>query len=386
MPVALTATLWDDDACGPIDQARRLQARAGCSAKGNDTEGGTDVKARRLGFFTRLLDDVGPGERYRLATEQIMHAEQLGFDSAWVAQHHFNADEGGLPAPFVFLAQVAARTARIRIGTGVITLPLEDPVRVAEDAAVLDLLAGGRLEIGIGAGGTPSTFAAFGQDNSRRGEVFGRNYGVLRDAWRGGSLAGENRLYPTAPQLLDRVWQATFSPEGGRLAGADGNGLMLSRTQPRPPQAPGASLADIQNPIIDAYLAALPPNREPRILGSRSVFVAEERKAARRFAEIGLHRHISRLQAIGRPVPGTTLDALIAGFDVHLGTPDDVIASLRADRTLERVTDLVVQVHSVDPPHPFILRSIELVAEEVGPALGWVRSVTTVPPRLVVVG
>jgi len=104
--------------------------------------------SKRLGFFTRVLDDVSASERYRLATEQIVRAEVLGFASAWVAQHHFNADEGGLPAPFVFLAQVAARTSRIRLGSGVVTLPLEDPVRVAEDAAVLDLMSCGRLRGG----------------------------------------------------------------------------------------------------------------------------------------------------------------------------------------------------------------------------------------------
>src|SRR4029077_15652817 len=89
------------------------------------------------GFFTRLLDQADAAERYRLATAQIIHAEHCGFDSAWVAQHHFHEDEGGLPAPFVFLSQVAARTTRIRLGTGIVTLPLELPVRVAEDAAVL---------------------------------------------------------------------------------------------------------------------------------------------------------------------------------------------------------------------------------------------------------
>ena len=108
----------------------------------------------RLGFFTRLLDQADAAERYRLATAQIIHAERCGFDSAWVAQHHFHEDEGGLPAPFVFLSQVAARTTRIRLGTGIVTLPLELPVRVAEDAAVLDLMCGGRLEVGIGRAAT----------------------------------------------------------------------------------------------------------------------------------------------------------------------------------------------------------------------------------------
>src|SRR5262247_4758626 len=108
---------------------------------------------KRLGFFTRLLDQAAPAERYRLATAQIVHAERCGFDSAWVAQHHFHEDEGGLPAPFVFLAQAAVQTSRIRLGTGIVTLPLELPVRVAEDAAVTDLLSGGRLEVGVGPGG-----------------------------------------------------------------------------------------------------------------------------------------------------------------------------------------------------------------------------------------
>jgi putative FMN-dependent luciferase-like monooxygenase len=343
------------------------------------------MSVKRLGFFTRLLDEAGAAERYRLATEQIVFAEACGFDSAWVAQHHFDADEGGLPAPLVFLAQVAARTSRIRLGTGIITLPLEDPVRVAEDTAVLDLICGGRLEVGMGTGGTASAFAAFGLDSAERGKIFGRHLDVVLRAWRGGSLAGDDgpRLYPAAPHLAGRVWQATFSVAGGARAGAAGDGLMLSRTQPRPAETPGASLADIQNPIIDAYLAALPPGREPRIVGSRSVFVADDRDEARRYADIGLRRHVARLQALGHEFPGDSLDDLIAGMDVHMGTPDEVIASLRADPIVERVTDLVFQVHSVDPPHPLILRSIELAASEVAPAFGWEGGAARASARLV---
>ena len=66
-------------------------------------------------------------------------------------------------------------------------------------------------------------------------------------------------------------------------------------------------------------------------------------------------------------------ETLIAAYDVHVGTPDDVIASLQADTALARTTDIVFQVHSVDPPHAQILRSIELTATHVAPALGWVR-------------
>jgi putative FMN-dependent luciferase-like monooxygenase len=331
------------------------------------------VRPLRLGFFTRLLDQASAADRYRLATEQIIHAERQGFDSAWVAQHHFHEDEGGLPAPFVFLAQAAARTATIRLGTGIVTLPLEDPVRVAEDAAVFDLLSGGRLELGVGTGGTPSSFAAFGRDVADKAAIFESHLATVRDALAGRPLGGPDTLYPAAPQLLDRMWQATFSVGGGTRAGRAGDGLMLSRTQPRAREAPRASLADLQHPIIDAYLAALPSGREPRILGSRTLFVADDRDEALRLADIGLRRVVDHFVAVGHIVAGQSLADLIAAFDVHIGTPDDVIASLSADSTLERVTDLVFQVHSIDPPHAFILRSLELIAEKVAPALGWRR-------------
>src|SRR3984885_1570085 len=144
----------------------------------------------RLAFFTRLLDAAPPAERYRLAAEQIVHAERFGYDAAWVAQHHFHEHEGGLPSPFVFLGHLAARTSRIRLGTGIITLPLELPVRVAEDAVVLDLISDGRLELGVGNGGNPTAFAGFELDGERRNEIFTRNLARLRGALKGDSIPG----------------------------------------------------------------------------------------------------------------------------------------------------------------------------------------------------
>ena len=336
----------------------------------------------RLGFFTRLLDQADAAERYRLAIAQIVHAECCGFDSAWVAQHHFHEDEGGLPAPFVFLARVAAQSKRIRLGTGIVTLPLELPIRVAEDAAVLDLMSGGRLEVGVGPGGNLSAYAAFELDSDERTALLVRHHRVLIDAWAGRTLPGGDRLYPPNASLVDRVWQATFNIDGARRAGAAGDGLMLSRTQPRPLGDPNLSLPEIQNPMIDAYLDALPPGRAPRILASRTVFVADDRSEALQLAEIGLARQRARFAAIGRAgfADGMSVHDQVAAMDIHIGSPDDVIASLRADNTLVRATDLTVQSHSIDPPHAFILRSIELVAEVVAPALGWVGGMATARP------
>ncbi|SQC93613.1 putative FMN-dependent luciferase-like monooxygenase, KPN_01858 family [Cedecea neteri] len=123
-------------------------------------------------------------------------------------------------------------------------------------------------------------------------------------------------------------------------------------------------------PIWDA----LPEGIEPRILGSRTGFVTDDGELARQLAAKGLRQQAEQHRAQGHPVLGDTLDSHIASFDVHLGTPQQVIASLLRDRTLQRVTDLSFQVHSIDPPHAYILRSIELLAQQVAPALGWVRS------------
>ena len=334
---------------------------------------------KRLGFFTRLLDDAGPGERYHNAADQIVHAETHGFDSAWVAQHHFHRDEGGLPSPLVFLAYVAARTRSIRLGTGIITLPLEHPIRAAEDAAVLDLLSEGRLELGLGSGGTPASFTAFGYDAKDKNAIYERHIETFRTALSGSPIVADTRLYPAAPHLLERFWQATFSTQGGARAGKAGDGLMLSRTQPRPADTPTASLADIQHPIIDAYFENLPREIAPRIVASRTLFVADSREEALHYAEQGLRKAAPGLARGGHRFESDDLEHLIAATDTHVGTVTDVLESLHRDTTLSRVTDIVFQVHSVDPPHELVLRSIELIAAHVAPQLGWSRAENPAP-------
>lgn len=371
---APTANLRDSD--HPYASAERRGLPLALAWRPPAREGGGDMTTttpKRLGFFSRLLDRTDAAERYRLVTDQIAQAERSGFDSAWIAQHHFHEAEGGLPAPFVFLAHVAARTSRIRLGTGIVTLPLELPIRVAEDAAVLDLMCGHRLEVGVGPGGNMTAFAAFGLESGERHRLFAAHLDVLRTAWSGGKLQGGDTLYPASPTLVDRVWQATFSVEGARRAGLAGDGLMLSRTQPRPPDRPAATLAEIQDPMVDAYLEALPARVEPRILASRTVFATDDRRDAVRFAESGLADLVDKRAEAGMPVAKGSLDELIRAFDVHMGTPPEVVESLLADATLERATDITMQVHSIDPPHPHIMRSIELMAEQVAPALGWAR-------------
>lgn len=329
---------------------------------------------QRLGFFTRVLDETTADERYRLALDQVRSAELLGFDTAWVAQHHFHEHEGGLPSPLVLLSHAAAQTSRIVLGTSIITLPLEAPLRVAEDAAVLWLLSGGRLEVGIGSGGTPSSFPPFGHDPKDRAAIFARHTEQLVGALRGDVLTGDGgALYPAAPQLLDTLWQATFSPEGAARIGAAGFGLMLSKTQPHTE----GTLADTQRRVVEAYLAALPAGVRPRVFGSRNLVVVDDELTAERLADRGIERSLGAAHALGVEVPaGASREELLALFDLHVGTTERVVAELTADDVLLAATDLVFQSHPVDPPHEVLLRSLELIAGEVAPALGWIPDPT----------
>jgi putative FMN-dependent luciferase-like monooxygenase len=335
----------------------------------------------RLGFFTRLLDDATPLERYRNALAQIVRAEELGFDTAWVAQHHFHKDEGGLPSPFVLLAQAAAKTSRIVLATGIVTLPLEAPLRVAEDAAVLWLLSDGRFELGIGSGGTASSFAPFGHDSKDRPAIYAAHKAALLGALRGDVLTTDGgALYPQAPGIVDTVWEATFSASGGQRIGAEGHGLMLSRTQPRS-EYTGHGSAVEQVEIVDLHAAALPAGVPQRVMASRSVLVVETEEEAQHWRAQGIARSLTTREAQGVEFPADATDAELAAYlDLHVGTPEQVRESLSQDPILPRSSDIVFQPHPIDPPHEVVLRSLELIATDVAPALGWAPQ-TLAPQR-----
>ena len=177
-------------------------------------------------------------------------------------------------------------------------------------------------------GGNLSMYTAFGLDSNERHALMAHHLDLMRDAWTGRALPGGDTLYPANPGLADRIWQATFNLDGAQRAGRDGDGLMLSRNQPRE-QGPGRlTLDEIQNPLIDAYLEALPPGREPRILASRTVFVADDRKEALRFCETGFAAYGARRAGMKRMPPGASVEEAIAALDIHTGVPEEVIASL----------------------------------------------------------
>jgi putative FMN-dependent luciferase-like monooxygenase len=322
----------------------------------------------RLGFLTRLEVGTDAADSYRFALEMFTAAEELGYDIGWIAQHHFLNGEGRLPSVFPFLAAAAQRTRRIHLGTAVVTLPLEDPIRVAEDAAFVDTISGGRLQLGLGTGGDPLTFSAFGLDVNARRERYAEGVRTIREALAGRPINGTDAvLYPAAPTLAERLWEATFSVEGGARIGQHGSGLLLARTS-----AHQRDPADVvQEPIAQAYVQHLSAGVMPRVGMSRTVYAAADRATAMAHMESGVLAWLETLVERGTAPSGLSREDAFARNFIHYGSPEEVVASIREDRLLPLSTDLICQVQPGHPTPAQILRSLELIAREVAPALGW---------------
>ena len=129
----------------------------------------------------------------------MVRAEEFGFDSIWPAEHHFS-EYGYCASPAVTLAALATRTQKVRLGTGVVVLPLNHPLRVAEDYALLDLLSGGRVDLGVGRGYQPHEFAGYGVDQTRSRDMFRESVELIQQAWTQERFSYEGEFY----QVQDR--------------------------------------------------------------------------------------------------------------------------------------------------------------------------------------
>jgi len=323
----------------------------------------------RLGFLTHVQ---GRGSdlaaTYRNAQELFVVADELGFDVGWVAQHHAPLGGGGLPSPWTFLAHAAASTKRIRLSTAITILPLEDPVRLAEDLSVVDTLSGGRVEIGVGSGGSQAEYATFGRDITRKRELTTEGLSVLRRALANEAVGATGfTIQPPAADFSDRIWQAVFSPDGARYAAAAGSNLLLNRA------AYGFSepTDEVQRPWADAYLARWDQPRAPRIGLSRFVFPAKDKQAALDQIGADVLAAARRFPVRGAFPAGLDLEEALRRFHCFYGHPDEVITALRQERVLPVATDLITQFNPAVPDHDAAIRALELIATEVAPALGW---------------
>ncbi len=157
---------------------------------------------------------------------QAERAERLGFHSFWLPEGHFSG-ANAIPQPLLWLAAIASRTTRLRLGTTSYLLPIRHPLQVAEEVAVLDRLSGGRVILGVGRGFRKALFTAFDVDRSTKRDRFEAALAVMRDAWAGRPVAPDSDL-PGAPSVLaprpvqdphPPIWVAAFGPKALEQAG-----------------------------------------------------------------------------------------------------------------------------------------------------------------------
>jgi alkanesulfonate monooxygenase SsuD/methylene tetrahydromethanopterin reductase-like flavin-dependent oxidoreductase (luciferase family) len=336
-----------------------------------------------------ILNEHGDQARnYHDALGLFERAERLGVEGLWVRQFHLrrpgpgtqSVPAGGLPSPFVFLAWLAARTSRLRLGTAAVTLPLESPLRVAEDAAVLDALSGGRVELGVANGGSAPGLAELfrgpggadaGQDARR--EAYQADLARLADVLGGARLddAGA-RLNPPSPGLADRIWEATLSEQSGYDTGARGHGVLIGTTQTIPAEV----TARAYYRGLDRYQAGHGP-RPPRVGIATLIYPAKDRETALREARAG----IEEKYAWGRGFlpPATSLADQAASIGLHYGTAEQIAGSILAQRWFGYATQLMVQTELFYPSYAHRAEALELFTREVAPALGWTAASSAAP-------
>jgi probable F420-dependent oxidoreductase len=336
-----------------------------------------------IGLFTAQLP---PGssrtfsQEYRETVDLVRLAETLGFDSAWVSEHH-GAGDGYLSAPLPVLAAFAAATERIHLGTGVLLAPFHHPLRLAEDAAAVDLLSGGRLILGLGLGWRREEFRAFGVPFGERVRRTVETVDILRRAWTGRRFSYEGQVYRFDRVLVTPapaqeggppIWLGGMAPRAVRRAGRLADGYLRTRA---------GWVEQMREHLRLAEEGAREAGRDPEALAFaqlQNAFVWEDGSAWDVVRE-GVAHHLGVYGGWDR---GS--DTPERGFEVvppdeetlrrvtPAGTPREVVQALRPLVEAfggRKEFHLIVRLHYPGMDFETSARAIELFGEKVLPAL-----------------
>ena len=315
------------------------------------------------------------GDALRQTVELAVAAEEVGIDGAFVRVHHFARQ---LSSPFPLLAAIGVKTSRIDIGTGVIDMRYENPLYMAEDAAAADLLAGGRLQLGVSRGSPePAWHGAealgYSMDDAREKTALFRaaiaGAGVVRaDA---GGQPGEAMLaiQPQSPGLADRIWWGSGTRESAVWAGEQGMNLMSSTLLLEDTQVPFDQLQAEQISLFrEAWTAAGHPG-EPRVSVSRSVMPITSDLDRRLFGSDENEDQVG------------WLDGAISRFGrSYTGEPDRIAEELSQDAAVLAADTVLLTVPSqlgVD----YNAAMLETIAREIAPSIGWSPHAVDEPVR-----
>jgi natural product biosynthesis luciferase-like monooxygenase protein len=189
-----------------------------------------------LHFFEHPAGEKSEHRVFREQLDTLRAAEDLGFDSVWAPEHHFT-QYGFCASPMLTLAAMASVTRRVRLGTGVVVLPFNDPVRIAEEGAMIDLMSDGRLELGVGRGFQPVEFKGFGIDQATSGEIFEEALQIIERAWTADTVSFKGKHFnvqehAVRPRPLQKphppIWMAAVGRPSFEMAGRHGYNLLCS--------------------------------------------------------------------------------------------------------------------------------------------------------------
>ncbi|NEV79236.1 LLM class flavin-dependent oxidoreductase [Rhodopseudomonas sp. BR0C11] len=336
---------------------------------------------KKIGFLS--FGHWSPQSRTRSAADALLEtidlaqaAEQLGADGAYVRVHHFARQ---LASPFPLLAAIGAKTERIEIGTAVIDMRYENPLYMAEDAGAADLIAGGRLQLGISRGSPEQVIdgwryfgyqPAEGESDADMGR---RHAEVLLDLLRGQGFAQPNprpmfpnppgllRLEPYSEGLRDRIWWGAGSNATAVWAAKLGMNLQSSTLKN---DETGEPFHVQQAAQIRAYRDAWKQaghTRTPRVSVSRSIFPLVDDRDRAYFGREGQQQdQIGYLDEQTRAIFGRS----------YAAEPDALIEQLKADAAIAEADTLLLTIPNqlgVD----YNAHVIEAVLTHVAPALGW---------------
>jgi alkanesulfonate monooxygenase SsuD/methylene tetrahydromethanopterin reductase-like flavin-dependent oxidoreductase (luciferase family) len=336
----------------------------------------TSRPLRKLGFLTiGLFDEADPRRGHESTLEIIELGERLGFDSAWVRHRHL---QYGISSPVAVLAAASQRTRRIDLGTAVIPLGWENPLRLAEDLATVDILSGGRLNPGVSVGPPmhyeqvkgalyPDTADAedFGHERVRRLLDFVRGEPATDFNGVEGFEVFSDRVQPQSPGLGRRLWYGGGSLRSARWAGEHGMNLLTSSVvKAEGPETEAADLAAIQLSHIRAFRAAHPDGEAARVSQGLVVIPTDSASPAQR---------AKYEEYAARRLPRTTSPQgparLLFAPDL-VGPSEEIAARLHAHAAFREVDEVAFALPFTFG-HEDYVQILTDMAAKLGPALGW---------------
>ena len=334
------------------------------------------MSAIRFGYQIDFRNPPGSGrtfsELYAELFRQIERAEDLGFDSIWLTEHHLT-DDGYLPSLMPMAAAIAARTKRVQIGTYVLLFPFYHPLKLAEDIAVVDVISGGRLRIGVGQAYRAEEFAAFGiNKNQRLGRTL-ETVEILKRAWTGERFSFKGKYF----ELNDvRVLPRPVSQPHPELLWGVGAPKGIQRAAELGLSFATVGAASAVRIYHDALRAGGKDPAQFSVVGSRNLYVADSAEEAWKDIEapsmywaehygrwLSQHAGTDISKAPIRPEPQRLRRTSV------LGAPAEIRQRLAQIIEEDKLTDLIIntQLPGLDPAKA--MRSLVRFGTEVMPFL-----------------